>query len=182
MDGFTTASMRIEQQSELLTRQSPIRLTHRGFIELYVNHAVNRLTVTTWRMSSSLHPQRSKTSAFRLIMPAQLWSRGHRVPPSLGTGSQEETDELAIPASQPQPPNPPVSTVERPPGCINKYPTPGFSLLCTMMDRLRSEEASKRKETLSRFFELWRVKVGNDLYPLVRLLLPDVSCHAQAFC
>jgi len=44
-----------------------------------------------------------------------------------------------------------------------------------MMDRLRTEEASKRRNTLERFFELWRIKVGNDLYPLIRLLLPDVS-------
>jgi hypothetical protein len=44
-----------------------------------------------------------------------------------------------------------------------------------MMDRLRSEEAGKRKDTLQRFFRLWREKVGSDLYPLIRLLLPDVS-------
>jgi DNA ligase-4 len=42
------------------------------------------------------------------------------------------------------------------------------------MDRLRTEDPSKRKNTLERFFEIWRVKVGNDLYPLIRLLLPDV--------
>lgn len=48
-----------------------------------------------------------------------------------------------------------------------------------MMDRLRSEEASKRRDTLSRFMDLWRVKVGNDLYPLIRLLLPDVCPEAR---
>lgn len=68
-----------------------------------------------------------------------------------------------------------VSNLERPRECINRFPTPAFSLLCTMMDRLRTEEASKRRNTLERFFDLWRIKVGNDLYPLIRLLLPDVS-------
>lgn len=88
--------------------------------------------------------------------------------------SQGDPDGTIIPASQPQPPVPPTSTVDRPAECVNKYPTPAFALLCTMMDRLRSEEAGKRRDTLSRFMDLWRVKVGNDLYPLIRLLLPDV--------
>ena len=95
----------------------------------------------------------------------------HELPPT----TQGEAQEHDIPASQPQPPLPPVSTIERPPDCVNKYPTPAFALLCTMMDRMRNEEASKRRETLSRFMDIWRIKVGNDLYPLIRLLLPDVS-------
>jgi DNA ligase-4 len=103
------------------------------------------------------------------------WHRGHRIPPVGPLGTQDDGDLSLIPASQPQPPVPPQSNVDRPAECINKYPTPAFALLCTMMDRLRSEEASKRRDTLSRFMDLWRVKVGNDLCPLIRLLLPDVS-------
>lgn len=72
----------------------------------------------------------------------------------------------------------PPTQLERPKDCINKYPTPPFALLCTVMDRLRGEEAGKRRDTLKRLFEMWRLKVGNDLYPLLRLLLPDVS-HCQ---
>jgi DNA ligase-4 len=49
-----------------------------------------------------------------------------------------------------------------------------------MMDRLRSEKANKRFDTLKRFMDVWRLKVGNDLYPLIRLLLPDVSAKAPA--
>lgn len=107
-------------------------------------------------------------------MPAAQYDRGHRVhlPPGI---SQDEPDEASLPASQPQPPVPLTTNLERPKECINKYPTPAFSLLCTMMDRMRAEDPSKRKETLSRFMSLWRVKVGNDIYPLIRLLLPDVS-------
>lgn len=104
-------------------------------------------------------------------MPSGRWHRGHPNPPP----SQEydpDADPEAGPSSHPLPQ---VSNLERPRECINRFPTPAFSLLCTMMDRLRTEEASKRRNTLERFFELWRIKVGNDLYPLIRLLLPDVS-------
>ncbi|KAL7418712.1 DNA ligase (ATP) [Cryptotrichosporon argae] len=110
-------------------------------------------------------------------MPAPQWHHGHRVRP-LGVPTTQETDvddpdDVGhIPASQPQA-GPPPSTLERPAGCINRHSTPPFALLCSVMDRMRSEEAGKRRETLSRFMALWRVKVGNDLYPLVRLLLPD---------
>lgn len=108
-------------------------------------------------------------------MPAPHYRGGHRVGPP-PDASQDDPDDSLLPASQPQPPGPPptISNLERPKECINKYPTPAFSLLCTMMDRMRSEEASKRRETLLRFMSLWRVKVGHDMYPLIRLLLPDV--------
>lgn len=103
-------------------------------------------------------------------MPSGRWHRGP--PPT--QAHDPDADPEAGPSSygdgQPQ-----VSNLERPRECINRFPTPAFSLLCTMMDRLRTEEASKRRNTLERFFELWRIKVGNDLYPLIRLLLPDVS-------
>lgn len=102
-------------------------------------------------------------------MPSGRWNRGHQVP-SATQDADPDADPEAGPSSLPQ-----VSNLERPRECINRFPTPAFSLLCTMMDRLRTEEASKRRNTLERFFELWRIKVGNDLYPLIRLLLPDVS-------
>ena len=105
-------------------------------------------------------------------MPPPRWNHGHHVLPD---ASQDDPDPSLLPASQPQPPLPPPSTLERPKQCINRFPTPAFSLLCTMMDRMRNEDPGKRRETLSRFMALWRIKVGNDLYPLVRLLLPDVS-------
>ncbi|KAK8845565.1 hypothetical protein IAR55_006280 [Kwoniella newhampshirensis] len=103
-------------------------------------------------------------------MPSH-WHR-HEPPPA----SQLPADSSSaafLPASQPEPPTLPPSTLERPAECINRNSTPHFSLLCTMMDRLRTEEASKRKDILGRFMDLWRVKVGWDMYPLIRLLLPD---------
>lgn len=104
-------------------------------------------------------------------MPSGRWHRG---PPP----ATQDLDQDGGPSSQGDV-SPQVSTLERPRECINRFPTPAFSLLCTMMDRLRTEEASKRRNTLERFFELWRIKVGNDLYPLIRLLLPDVSALAN---
>ncbi|RXK40753.1 hypothetical protein M231_02005 [Tremella mesenterica] len=100
-------------------------------------------------------------------MPPTVWRRDRRISPSTGQdGEEAESADSGV-----LPPGP--STLERPKDCINKNPTPAFSLLCTVMDRLRSEEMSKRKDTLTRFFNLWRIKVGNDLYPLIRLLLPE---------
>jgi hypothetical protein len=103
-------------------------------------------------------------------MPSGRWHRGHQV--AATQDHDPDGDPEAGPSSHQLPQ---LSTLERPRECINRFPTPAFSLLCTMMDRLRTEEASKRRNTLERFFELWRIKVGNDLYPLIRLLLPDVS-------
>jgi DNA ligase-4 len=94
------------------------------------------------------------------------WYRGSRTEPVASQTSAGDEDFVS-PAGP--------STLERPRDCINKHPTPAFAVLCSMMDRLRSEEAGKRKDTLQRFFRLWREKVGSDLYPLIRLLLPDVS-------
>lgn len=105
------------------------------------------------------------SSSYIAAMPPPAYYHGHPVP-----ASQDEPSETIETA----PPVPP-SNLERPSDCINKYSTPPFALLCTMMDRMRSEEASKRRDTLIRFMDLWRIKVGNDMYPLIRLLLPDVG-------
>jgi hypothetical protein len=103
------------------------------------------------------------------IMPPPPWMR-----PKPMDGAGEEDSESAYHT------NPAPSTLERPKEVINKQSTPAFALLCTMMDRLRSEDTQKRRDTLTRFIALWRIKVGNDLYPLIRLLLPDVRCNNPA--
>lgn len=69
----------------------------------------------------------------------------------------------------------PATQLERPPDCRNFNETPAFGILCSTMDRLRNEKPTKRIDTLTRFLQLWRIKVGNDFYPVIRLLLPDVS-------
>nr|ODN87629.1 hypothetical protein L203_03409 [Cryptococcus depauperatus CBS 7841] len=67
----------------------------------------------------------------------------------------------------------PSAVFQRPEGCSNPNSTPAFSLVCAMMERLKKENSFKRFEILERHFALWRAKVGSDLYPFIRLLLPD---------
>ncbi len=106
-------------------------------------------------------------------MPAPKWYQGRRQPaPPLGSAKEE--DDAELPLSQAAPLAPPTQ-LDRPRECVNRFQTPPFAVLCSVMDRLRTEEAGKRKDILVRFMNQWRVKVGNDLYPLIRLLLPDVS-------
>lgn len=107
-------------------------------------------------------------------MPAPRFYKGHRqpLPPA---DSQPRDDDDGEPTLSQSAPLPPPTQLERPRDCINRNPTPPFSVLCAVMDRLRTEEASKRRDILTRFMNQWRIKVGNDLYPLIRLLLPDVS-------
>lgn len=48
-----------------------------------------------------------------------------------------------------------------------------FSILCALFDKLQNErKQDKRKKYLSNFFAKWRVHCGNDLFPVLRLLLP----------
>lgn len=84
--------------------------------------------------------------------------------------TQEESQD-APPPSQLVP----ATQLERPADCRNFKDTPAFGILCSTMDRLRNEKPAKRIDTLTRFMEIWRNRVGNDFYPLIRLLLPDVS-------
>ncbi|BEI97354.1 hypothetical protein CcaverHIS631_0209430 [Cutaneotrichosporon cavernicola] len=105
-------------------------------------------------------------------MPAPRFYQGRRQAlPPLGSQPKDE-DDAELPLSQAAQLAPPTQ-LERPRECVNRFQTPPFSVICSVMDRLRTEEAGKRKEILTRFMSQWRHKVGNDLYPLIRLLLPD---------
>lgn len=84
--------------------------------------------------------------------------------------TQEESQDAPAPSQLA-----PATQLERPAGCRNFNDTPAFGILCSTMDRLRNEKPAKRIDTLTRFMQIWRTRVGNDFYPLIRLLLPDVS-------
>lgn len=122
---------------------------------------------STFQLVRVWHCSIVSISSLAFAMPPPPWIRGARAP-----GPYQDDPSLEAEATEHVPQ---VSAPERPKDCVNRHSTPPFSLLCTMMDRLRSEEANKRRDTLSRFMNLWRIKVGNDLYPLIRLILPDVS-------
>ncbi|KIR37254.1 hypothetical protein I307_00236 [Cryptococcus deuterogattii 99/473] len=66
-----------------------------------------------------------------------------------------------------------ATTLERPTDCINRGQYPAFYIICGYLNRLRADAPHKKYELLMRIFGNWREKVGPDLYPLIRLLLPD---------
>ncbi|CEL60205.1 DNA ligase 4 [Rhizoctonia solani AG-1 IB] len=88
------------------------------------------------------------------------------------------------------PPTPPLSVVEndiipepnvvellpllKPAGVYNHGPSPLFSKLADLFEALRTERRQeKRKTMLLRWFANWREKVGTDLHPALRLILPE---------
>lgn len=73
-----------------------------------------------------------------------------------------------------------ATTLERPADCINRGQYPAFYIICGYLNRLRADAPHKKYELLMRIFGNWREKVGPDLYPLIRLLLPDVSLPVKA--
>ncbi|KZV99983.1 DNA ligase 4 [Exidia glandulosa HHB12029] len=51
---------------------------------------------------------------------------------------------------------------------------PDFGALCALLERLAKErKQDMRRKLLERWFNVWRERVGMDLYPLLRLLLPQ---------
>ncbi|KAG8712068.1 DNA ligase (ATP) [Ceratobasidium sp. 394] len=90
----------------------------------------------------------------------------------------------------PTPPSPPLSAIDteisiippvveplpllRPLGVVNRNPSPLFAKLADLYQALRNErKPERRKSMLSRWFTNWREKVGTDLYPALRLILPQ---------
>ncbi|CAE6437401.1 unnamed protein product [Rhizoctonia solani] len=88
------------------------------------------------------------------------------------------------------PPSPPLSAVGndaipepsvveplpllKPAGVFNHGPSPLFSKLADLFEALRTERRQeKRKTMLLRWFANWREKVGTDLHPALRLILPE---------
>ncbi|ODN88085.1 hypothetical protein L198_06844 [Cryptococcus wingfieldii CBS 7118] len=68
---------------------------------------------------------------------------------------------------------PPPMTLERPPECVNRNSTPAFYVVVSALESIRKQKQHDKHQTLVRLFALWRQNVGNDLYPLIRLLIPD---------
>ncbi|KZT52994.1 ATP-dependent DNA ligase [Calocera cornea HHB12733] len=87
---------------------------------------------------------------------------------------------MSVPPSPPASPkasvypenNQPVQ-FERPPHVFNRGPSPPFTLLTALFKDLLKAKPPKRREALARWFHKWRTDVGNDLYPAMRLLVPQ---------
>lgn len=66
--------------------------------------------------------------------------------------------------------------IQRPSWLINKGPSPSFDVLCGFFDKiLKERNHERRRAMIGRIIEEWRKRVGPDVYPLFRLMLPDVS-------
>ncbi|EJU03583.1 ATP-dependent DNA ligase [Dacryopinax primogenitus] len=62
---------------------------------------------------------------------------------------------------------------ERPPHVFNRGTSPPFTLLTALFKDLGKAKPPKRRDALSKWFHKWRTDVGNDLYPAMRLLVPQ---------
>ncbi|CED85204.1 dna ligase 4 [Phaffia rhodozyma] len=63
----------------------------------------------------------------------------------------------------------------RPPDLVPHGSSPCFSEVVKLMNYLRTSnnKSEKKREKLKRFFDKWRQTVGKDLFPLLRLLIPE---------
>lgn len=41
--------------------------------------------------------------------------------------------------------------------------------------RTGRQSAERKRQILASFFESWRLRVGKDLFPLIRMLIPEVG-------
>ncbi|GAA5955325.1 hypothetical protein JCM8115_001915 [Rhodotorula mucilaginosa] len=63
-----------------------------------------------------------------------------------------------------------------------------FGVLCSIYDELEKATRMKQKnkaetkgQMLEHFFKLWRERIGNDLYPVVRLMLPERDTRRRTY-
>ncbi|GAA5899174.1 hypothetical protein JCM5296_000357 [Sporobolomyces johnsonii] len=91
-----------------------------------------------------------------------------------------DEDEDGAPATQPD-------EIERPPGLENKGEVPPFGVLCSLYESFEMATRNKHKkpgykgELLKDFIKHWRDNVGPDLYPLIRLLLPERDTRRRTY-
>ncbi|KAF8273171.1 ATP dependent DNA ligase domain-containing protein [Lactarius quietus] len=78
--------------------------------------------------------------------------------------------------------SPPLSSTQLPqsqhpddyPEAPQNHGTAPFSVLSGLFDKLQNErKPDKRKKFMSAWFDRWRKEVGHDLYPVLRLVLPQ---------
>ncbi|GAA5972708.1 hypothetical protein JCM11641_002986 [Rhodosporidiobolus odoratus] len=75
----------------------------------------------------------------------------------------------------------------KPPGIEPFGPSPPFHYLSGLYEKFESATRNKHKkpghkgELLAAFFDTWRKTVGPDLYPLVRLLIPDRDTRRKTY-
>ncbi|KAJ3982001.1 DNA ligase 4 [Lentinula detonsa] len=82
----------------------------------------------------------------------------------------QATPAPTTPSRSPQPDETPYPTAPQ----NNKGPSPPFSALVGLFERLQNErKQDKRKKLIHAWFNHWRSEVGDDLFPVLRLILPQ---------
>lgn len=75
-------------------------------------------------------------------------------------------------------------TLPRPPQLAPHGPSPPFHVVSDLFQLIaektapgqgRSKQGDKKRIILQKFFDQWRLRVGLDLFPVVRMLVPEVS-------
>ncbi|GAA6059368.1 hypothetical protein JCM10212_003266 [Sporobolomyces blumeae] len=75
--------------------------------------------------------------------------------------------------------------IQRPPGLVNKAPIE-FGIVAGLFTSLETSSTKPRKpghkaELIGKFYAKWRERAGPDLYPLVRLLLPERDTRRRTY-
>ncbi|GEM06078.1 DNA ligase [Rhodotorula toruloides] len=99
--------------------------------------------------------------------------------PRPASDEDEDEDGTALPHAE-------SDDIQKPPGLENG-PTPPFGVLCMLFDQFESATRNKHKkagykgELLGQFISHWRAEVGPDLYPLIRLMLPERDTRRRTY-
>ncbi|KAH9066874.1 ATP dependent DNA ligase domain-containing protein [Lactarius vividus] len=88
------------------------------------------------------------------------------------------TPAPTTPRNSPPPPSSQLPELQHPDDSYPEAPqnrgTAPFSVLSGLFDKLQNErKPDKRRKFMSSWFDRWRREVGHDLYPVLRLLLPQ---------
>ncbi|GAA5981421.1 hypothetical protein JCM10908_004104 [Rhodotorula pacifica] len=113
-------------------------------------------------------------------------SRRHFYPRRKGSpapsGDKDDDDEMTDVLQRAQP-----DEIEKPANMSNFDKLP-FGVLCSIYDELEKATRTKHKhksetkgQMIETFFRLWRERIGNDLYPVVRLMLPERDTRRRTY-
>ncbi|GAA5924604.1 hypothetical protein JCM1841_003439 [Sporobolomyces salmonicolor] len=112
-------------------------------------------------------------------MPRNAYPQRQRQPTPPDDNDSAGEDEDGAPIAQ-------SDDITRPPGLENQGKVP-FGVLCSLYERFESATRNKHKkpgykgELLKDFIKHWRDEVGPDLYPLIRLLLPERDTRRRTY-
>lgn len=117
-------------------------------------------------------------------MPKPHYAKRKSLPaaPPEAPGDDKEDEDMPDVLQRAQP-----DDISKPEVVINTAQLP-FGVLCSIYDELEKATRMKQKnkaetkgQMIEHFFKLWRERIGNDLYPVVRLMLPDRDTRRRTY-